>query len=78
MAGRQRCGNSGGTTTVYKREEIGNQSREQEELSMCRHVNRNRSALECSGVEKQLWQVNRMLEEHNRLLAELLRTMRSQ
>lgn len=78
MAGRQGCRNSGGTTTVQEREGVCNQSREQEEMPMCRHVNRNLSVLECSGVERQLWQVNRMLEEHNQLLTELLRTMRSQ
>ena len=78
MAGRQRCGNSGGTTTVYKREEIGKQSREQEEMPMCRHVNRNRGALECSGVERQLWQTNRLLDEQNRLLGQLLRAVQGQ
>lgn len=68
MAGRQRCRNNGSTTTVQEREETCGQSREQEEMPMCRYVNPDRGAMGCSGVERQLC-------ETNRLLAELLRTV---
>ena len=78
MAGRQRCRNSGSTTTAQEREAVCTQSREQEEMSMCRYVNLNRTAMGCSGVERQLWETNRMLDEQNRLLAELLRVVQGQ
>lgn len=75
MAGRQRCRNSGTTAAAQERETGCAQIRGQEEMSMCRYVNLNRSEMGCSGVEKQLCQTNRMLEEQNRLLAELLRVV---
>lgn len=78
MAGRQRCRNNVGTTTVQERETACTQSREQEEIPMCRYVNLNRFTMGCSGVEKQLCQTNQMLGEQNRLLAELLRAVQGQ
>ena len=71
MAGRQRCRNNGGATTAQEQEVTCGQSREQEEMPMCRYVNLNRSAMGCSGVERQLC-------ETNRLLAELLRAVQEQ
>ena len=70
MADRQGCRNKG-ATVVQEQEATNSQSREPEDVPMCRYANWNRSAMGCNGVERQLC-------ETNRLLTQLLRTMQGQ
>jgi len=59
-------------------EETGTAVRTVEEMPMCRHANLIRTGVESCCMERQLCQIARLLDEQNRMLAELLNTVRGQ
>lgn len=47
-------------------------------MPMCRHVHPISTTIGCCSVEKQLWELNQVLDYQNRILVELLQAVREQ
>lgn len=47
-----------------------------EDMPMCRHVNPIATTIGCCSVEKQLWELNQVLDYQNKILVELLQAVR--
>lgn len=47
-----------------------------EDMPMCRHVNPISTTIGCCSMEKQLWELNQILDYQNRILVELLQAVR--
>lgn len=45
---------------------------------MCRHINPISTTIGCCSVEKQLWELNQVLDYQNKILVELLQAVRGQ
>ncbi len=54
----------------------GAQETGEDTMPMCRHVNPISTAIGCCSVEKQLWELNQVLDYQNRILVELLQAVR--
>ena len=77
MAGR-RGGRRSGVDAVpgcAAREREGVQSAG-EEMPMCRHGNPISTTVGCCSVERQLWELNQVLDYQNKILVELLQAVR--
>lgn len=48
----------------------------EEDMPMCRHVNPISTTIGCCTVEKQLWELNQVLDYQNKILVELLQAVR--
>lgn len=54
------------------------QTQAQEDMPMCRHVNLISTAVGCCSVDRQLWELNQVLDYQNKILVELLQAVREQ
>ena len=75
MAGRQ-CGR--GARQVAQEAAVCEQTQTREDMPMCRHVNLTTNSMGCCSVERQLWELNQILDYQNRILAELLQAVRGE
>lgn len=78
MVGRRGYrGNCGGGMECELGERTASQTAA-EEMSMCRHVHPINTSIGCCSVEKQLWELNQVLDYQNKILVELLQAIRDQ
>ena len=78
MAGRRGCRGNSNVAAGCTAEEVRSTSRAAVgEMTMCRHVNPISTGSGCS-VEKQLWELNQVLDYQNKILVELLQAVRGQ
>lgn len=79
MAGRRVCRGNGNVAAGCTAEEVRSTSQTTaEEMTMCRHVNPISTGIGCCSVEKQLWELNQVLDYQNKILVELLQAVRGQ
>jgi len=69
----------GATGSVVAEEtQARTQHEAREDMPMCRHINPISTTVGCCSVEKQLWELSQILDYQNKILVELLQTMRGQ
>lgn len=77
MAGRRgsRCNGTDAVAGCAARERDGVQPAA-DEMPMCRHGNPISASAGCCSVERQLWELNQVLDYQNKILVELLQAVR--
>ena len=76
-AGGRGAGRAAGSASVEEQEPCA-QNTTQENMPMCRHINPISTTIGCCSVEKQLWELNQVLDYQNKILVELLQAVRGQ
>lgn len=74
-AGGKGVGRTAGSASVEEQESCA-QNMQQENIPMCRHINPISTTTGCCSVEKQLWELNQVLDYQNKILVELLQAVR--
>lgn len=77
MAGRRVCRGSGSQPAQAVETGLHNSMpAAQEDMPMCRHFNPITSCNDCCGTQAQLLEISRVLDYQNKILTELLQTLR--